>query len=197
VSCLAPAQQQSSLRSSSEYNIDPFTLAFTALAALKQGVAFYKDAKAAGSDVSKIAREISGYIGNLFDAQEQVKQVVEEQKKKPSKSLKAQALDNVLNQIELERQVVEFREFLIYQVDPELGAVWSRFEEEYERLRQEQEQEKLIAEQKAREAIWKRRQLISSLQDKALQIGAVGLVTIYLLLLFWLITIDREARWGF
>jgi hypothetical protein len=172
-------------------------LAFTALAALKQGVAFYKDAKAAGSDVSKIAREISGYIGNLFDAQEQVKQVVEEQKKKPSKSLKAQALDNVLNQIELERQVVEFREFLIYQVDPELGAVWSRFEEEYERLRQEQEQEKLIAEQKAREAIWKRRQLISSLQDKALQIGAVGLVTLYLLLLFWMITIDREIRWGF
>jgi hypothetical protein len=172
-------------------------LAFTALAAIKQGVAFYKDAKAAGNDVSKIAREISGYIGSFFDAQEQVKQVIQEEKKKPQKSLKAQALDNILNQIELERQAVELREFLIYQVDPELGAVWSRFEEEYARLQEEQEQERLIAEQKAREAAWQRKQLISSLQDKALQIAAVSLVTIYLLLLFWLITIDRKLRWGF
>jgi hypothetical protein len=174
-------------------------LAFTALAAIKQGVAFYKDAKAAGSDVTKIAREISGYIGNLFDSQEQVKQTIEEQKKNPpkNKSLKAQALDNIINQIELERQVVELREFLIYHVDPELGAVWSRFEEEYARLQEEQEQARLIAEHKAREAAWQRRQLISSLQDKALQIGAVTLVTIYLLLLFWVITIDRKVRWDF
>jgi hypothetical protein len=75
--------------------------------------------------------------------------------------------------------------------------VWSRFEEEYARLQEEQEQERLIAEQKARESAWQRRQLINSLQDKALQIGAVSLVTIYLLLLFWLITIDRKIRWGF
>jgi len=75
--------------------------------------------------------------------------------------------------------------------------VWSRFEEEYARLQDEQEQERLIAEHKAREAAWQRRQLISSLQDKALQIGAVALITIYLLLLFWLITIDRKLRWGF
>ncbi len=172
-------------------------MAFTALAAIKQGVAFYKDAKAAGNDVTKIAREISSCIANFFSAQEQVKQVIEEEKKKPVKSLKAQALDNILNQIELERQAVELREFLIYHVDPELGAVWSRFEEEYARLQDEQEQERLIAEYKAREAAWQRRQLISSLQDKALQIGAVALITIYLLLLFWLITIDRKLRWGF
>jgi uncharacterized membrane protein len=75
--------------------------------------------------------------------------------------------------------------------------VWSRFEEEYARLQEEQDQGRLIEEQKAREAAWQRRQLISSLQDKALQIGAVMIVTIYLLLLFWLITIDRKLRWGF
>jgi regulatory protein YycI of two-component signal transduction system YycFG len=75
--------------------------------------------------------------------------------------------------------------------------VWSRFEEEYARLEEEQTQERLIAERKAREALWQRRKLISSLQDKALQIGAVSLITIYLLLLFWLITIDRKIRWGF
>lgn len=191
--------QQNSLKNLWEYEIDPFTIAFTAIAAIKQGVAFYKDAKAAGNDVSKIAREISGYIGKFFDAQEQVKQVVEEEKKSPpkNKSLKAQALNNILNQIELERQAVELREFLIYQVDPELGAVWSRFEEEYARLQEEQLQEKLITERKAREAAWQRRKLISSLQDKALQIGAVSLITIYLLLLFWLITMDRKIRWGF
>lgn len=75
--------------------------------------------------------------------------------------------------------------------------MWSRFEEEYARLQEEQLQEKLITERKAREAAWQRRKLISSLQDKALQIGAVSLITIYLLLLFWLITMDRKIRWGF
>jgi uncharacterized membrane protein (DUF106 family) len=75
--------------------------------------------------------------------------------------------------------------------------VWSRFEEEYARLQEEQEQERLIEEQKVREAAWQRKQLISSLQDKALQITVVTLITIYLLLLFWLITIDRKLRWGF
>jgi len=179
--------------------VDPFTLALAAIASIKQGVSLYKDIKQTGGELGKITKEISGFIGQFFEAHEEVKKEAEEQKRNPpkAKSLKSQALDNVFNQIELERQSVELREFLIYQVDPALGAVWSRFEEEYARLQEEQEQARLIAEHKAREAAWQRRQLISSLQDKALQIGAVTLVTIYLLLLFWVITIDRKVRWDF
>jgi hypothetical protein len=110
--------------------------------------------------------------------------------------LKAQALENVFNKIELERQAVELREFLIYHVDPALGAVWSRFEEEYARLREEEEQARLEQEAKDRKALWQRKQMLNNLQDKALIIGAVMIVTIYLHLLFLALRQMRIAKWG-
>lgn len=109
--------------------------------------------------------------------------------------MKAQALENVFNQIELERQAVELREFLIYHVDPALGAVWSRFEEEYAKLRDEEEKERLEQEAKAREAAWQRRKLLNQLQDRALVIGAVMIVITYLHLLFLAIRQMRIVKW--
>jgi hypothetical protein len=102
-------------------------------------------------------------------------------------------LENVFNQIELERQAVELREFLIYHVDPALGAVWSRFEEEYARLREEEERERVEQEEKVRRAAWQRKQMLNKLQDKALIIGAVTLVFIYLHLLLWSISLMKRG----
>lgn len=141
--------------------------------------------------------EISGYIGKFFDAHEQVKTAAAEQKKNPpkGKSLKAQALDNIFQEMELERQAIELRELLIYGVDPALGAVWSRFQEEFERLQQEQEKEKLAQEAKDRIAQWQRRKMLNQLQDRALIIGVVMIVILYLHLMFLAINQMRIARW--
>jgi hypothetical protein len=142
--------------------------------------------------------EISGYIGKFFDAHEQVKAASAEQKKNPpkGKSLKAQALDNIFKEMELERQAVELRELLIYGVDPALGAVWSRFQDEFERLQAEQEKERLAQEEKDRAALWQRKQMLNNLQDKALIIGAVMIVITYLHLLFLAIRQMRIIKWG-
>ena len=141
--------------------------------------------------------EISGYIGKFFDAHEQVKAVSAEQKKNPpkGKSLKAQALDNIFKEMELERQAVELRELLIYGVDPALGAVWSRFQDEFERLQAEQEKERLEQEAKDRVAQWQRRRMLNQLQDRALIIGAVMIVTLYLHLLFQAIRQMTILKW--
>ena len=129
---------------------------------------------------------------------EKFEKEAQEVKRNPpkNKSLKAQALENVFNQIELERQAVELREFLIYHVDPALGAVWTRFEEEYARLREEEEKDRLEQEAKDRKALWQRKQMLNNLQDKALIIGAVMIVTIYLHLLFLALRQMRIAKWG-
>jgi hypothetical protein len=158
----------------------------------------YKDAKSVAKDVSSITMEISGHIGKFFDAHEQVKAAAEEQKKNPpkGKSLKAQALDNVFKQIELEKQAEQLRRFLIYEVDPELGAVWSRFQDEYAKLQEEQEQERLAKEAKERVASWQRRKMLNQLQDRALIIGSVMIVFIYLHLMFLAIRQMRIAKWG-
>ena len=150
-------------------------------------MALYKDAKAAGTDLYKITKEISGFIGQFFDAHEEVKKDVKRQELDPpkTKSMKAQALENVFHQIELERESVELREFLIYHTDPTLGAVWSRFEEEYKKLNEENEKQIELERQAELQLKWQRKRTISNLQDKALIIGAVLTITIYLHLLLW------------
>ena len=162
-------------------------MALAAIAGIKQGVALYKDAKAAGTDVYKITKEITGFIGQLFDAHEEVKKEVKRQELDPpkTKSLKAQALENVFHAIELERQSVELREFLVYHTDPALGAVWSRFEEEYKKLNEENELQIEMERQAELQRKWLRRKRLNNLHDKALIIGAVLTVTIYLHLLLW------------
>ena len=170
-------------------------MAFTAIAGIKQGIALYKDAKATGSDLYKITKEISGFIGQFFEAHEEVKKENKRNEINPpkEKSLKAQALENVFNQIELERQAVELREFLIYHTDPALGAVWSRYEAEFKRLSKQHDEEirqEAIAERNRK---WKRQQMIDRLQNDALIFGAVLLVILEIWALMYVIHMNRDT----
>jgi hypothetical protein len=169
-------------------------LALTAIAGIKQGIAIYKDAKATGSDLYKVTKEISGFIGQFFEAHEEVKKEVKRQELNPpkEKSLKAQALENVFNQIELERQAVELREFLIYHTDPALGAVWSRYEAEFAKLAKKHEEEikqEVIAERKRK---WQRQKRLDKLADEALIFGATLIVILEIWALMYLIHRSRE-----
>jgi hypothetical protein len=174
--------------------VEPITLALTAIAGIKQGIALYKDAKATGSDLYKVTKEISGFIGQFFEAHEEVKKEVKRQELDPpkEKSLKAQALENVFNQIELERQAVELREFLIYHTDPALGAVWSRYEKEFARLAKKHEEEikqEVIAERNKK---WQRKKKIDKLWDDGLIFGAALLVVIEIWAMMYVIHLNRD-----
>lgn len=169
-------------------------MALTAIAGIKQGIAIYKDAKATGSDLYKVTKEISGFIGQFFEAHEEVKKEVKRQELNPpkEKSLKAQALENVFNQIELERQAVELREFLIYHTDPALGAVWSRYEAEFAKLAKKHDEEikqEAIAERKRK---WQRQKRLDKLADDALIFGAALIVILEIWALMYLIHRSRE-----
>jgi len=174
--------------------VEPITLALTAIAGIKQGIALYKDAKAAGTDLYKVTKEISGFIGQFFEAHEEVKKEVKRDELNPpkEKSLKAQALENVFNQIELERQAVELREYLIYHTDPALGAVWSRYEAEFARLAKKHDEEikqEVIAERKRQ---WQRRKKIDKLWDDGLIFGAALIVVIEVWAMMYVIHLNRD-----
>ena len=186
--------RHSTLCVKSEDKIEPITLALAAIAGIKQGISLYKDAKATGSDLYKITKEISGFIGQFFEAHEEVKKEVKRQELEPpkEKSLKAQALENVFNQIELERQAVELREFLIYHTDPALGAVWSRYEQEYAKLakkHQDEIKQEIIAERNRK---WQRQKRLDKLLDEALVFGAALFVILEIWALMYLIHRSRE-----
>jgi hypothetical protein len=155
----------------------------------------YKEAKATGSDLYNVTKEISGFIGQFFEAHEEVKKEVKRQELNPpkEKSLKAQALENVFNQIELERQAVEMREYLIYHTDPALGAVWSRYEKEYARLAKKHDEEikqEVIAERNKK---WQRQKRLNKLTDEALIFGAVLIVVLEVWALMYVIYQNRAA----
>ena len=99
----------------------------------------------------------------------------------------------MFNQIELERQAVEMREYLIYHTDPALGAVWSRYEAEFARLARKHEEEikqEVIAERKRK---WKRQQMIDKLQDDALIFGAVLVIIFEIWALMYAIHLNRDT----
>ena len=169
-------------------------MALTAIAGIKQGIAIYKDAKATGSDLYKVTKEISGFIGQFFEAHEEVKKEVKRQEINPpkEKSLRAQALENVFNQIELERQAVELREFLIYHTDPALGAVWSRYEKEFAKLAKQHDEDIKKEAIEERKKKWQRQQRIDKLIDEALILGVVLIVVLELWVLMYVIHRNRD-----
>jgi len=111
-------------------------LAISAVSAIKQGVAIYKDAKNVGKEVYGIYAELSEGVGNFFDHQENAQKELKEKEKNPpkGKSIKAQALENVIKKKQLQQAEYDLRQMLTYQAPPELGALWTDFQEERARL---------------------------------------------------------------
>ena len=111
-------------------------LAISAVSAIKQGVAIYKDAKNVGKEVFGIYAELSEGVGNFFDHQEKAHKEIKEKEKNPpkGKSIKAQALENVIKKKQLQQAEYDLRQLLTYESPPELGALWTDFQEERARL---------------------------------------------------------------
>lgn len=128
----------------------PFMLAISAVSAIKQGVALYKEAKGVGKEVVGIYSELSNSLGSFFDHQEKAIAEVKHKEKNPpkGKSIKAQALENVIKRKQLEQAEEDLRRVLIYESPPELGALWSDFQKEREKL--EKDQAKFEKDQKKR-----------------------------------------------
>ena len=150
-----------------------------------------------------VISDISKNLGNFFSAHETLQTAVKEDQKKDKtvakkgRSINQQALDRVLAQRRMAQMEAELRETLVYHSPPELGAIYTDFIAMREAIQQEQEQaeaEQLLIE---RQREWKKRQLISQLQDKALYATAVLLIVLYMAVFAYVIVLDRRARWGF
>ena len=146
-------------------------------------------------------------MGSFFTAHENLQTVVREDQKKNKavdkavvkkpQSLNQQALDRVLAQRRMEQMEVELRETLIYHSPPELGAVYTDFLAMRKVIQDEQEKARAEQDRIERQREWKRRQLIDSLQDKALYIAAVLFVVVYMVVFAYILVLDRRTRWGF
>jgi hypothetical protein len=161
-------------------------------------------AEVAKADPNEVLFKIGDELGNMFDAFDRVEALFWDQEREAKKlqaegtSLKRMALRRILVRQKLQAMHVEIREQMVYHSPPELGALWSQFEDMREQIEAEQQ---TAREKQAREdAILAREReaLIDAVRVKSID---AGLAIVGLLFLGWLLwqvknqTIARASFW--
>lgn len=108
----------------------------------------------ANTDPDQVIFKIGDELGNMFDAFDRLEALFWEQEREAKKlqaadvSLKRMALKRIMIRNKLLAMQVELREQMVYHSPPELGALWSQFEEMREQIEEEQ---RIAREKQARE----------------------------------------------
>jgi len=148
----------------------------------------------AKSDPNDVYTEIGEQLGKLMDSYDALskallaEQVAGKKVYKGEESIGRRALRRIIITTRLDAMLAEIRETMVFRSPPELGSLWSKFEEMWQTIVAEQEAahaEELKLIQMAR---WRRRRKIAELRAKATWISAVVFVVLWAVGLMWLTT---------
>jgi hypothetical protein len=101
-------------------------------------------------------------------------------------SIGRRALRRIIITTRLDAMLVEIRETMVYKAPPELGALWSKYEEMWQRIVAEQEVAHAEELRLAQIARWRRKKRIAELKAKMVWVSAVVFVILYAVFLMWL-----------
>jgi len=107
---------------------------------------------------------------------------------KGEESIGRRALKRILITSRLDAMLVEIRETMTYRAPPELGALWSKFEEMWQRIVAEQEEAHTEELRIAQIASWQRRKRIAEAKSKIAWVSAVVFVVAWAVGIMWLTT---------
>jgi len=148
----------------------------------------------AKADPNDVYTEIGDQLGALMDSYDALSKALlaeqMESKKvyKGEESVGRRALRRIIITTRLDAMLAEIRETMVYRAPPELGSLWSKFEEMWQTIVAEQDEahaEELKLIQMAR---WRRRKRIAELKAKATWISATVFVVLWGILVMWLTT---------
>ena len=158
----------------------------------------------AAFDPNQVMGDIAKRLGEFMRHMQQIQDFYKEEERKSKEevyegvdSLAERALQRTLVLTQLRQMETDLREQMIYQSPPELGDLWTRFNEMREQIAVEQEQAREVRDQREAQARWQRRKMIGDLQDKAIYLAAALSVIVYLTVFWSLLVMDRKVRWGF
>jgi hypothetical protein len=160
-------------------------------------------AEVAKSNPDEVLFKIGDSLGNMFDAFDTIEKLFWEQEREAKKvqsadvSLKRMALKRILIRQKLQSMHVEIREQMVYHSPPELGALWTQFEEmrnqieaEQTEARAKQEHDDLM-DRKAKEA------LMREVRDKSIDTALAIFALIFLGWMMWQLKIQAAERASF
>ncbi len=148
----------------------------------------------AKADPNDVFTTIGNQLGALMDAYDAInkaflkEQLEAKQVYKGEESIGRRALKRILITSRLDAMIVEIRETMTYRAPPELGALWSKFEEMWQRIVAEQEEAHAEELRLAQIASWRRRKRIAEVKSKVAWVSAVIFVAIWAVGLMWLVT---------
>lgn len=158
----------------------------------------------AKTDPDQVIFKIGDELGNMFDAFDRLEELFWEQEREAKKvqaagtSLKRMALRRIMVRQKLLAMQVELREQMVYHSPPELGALWSQFEEMREQIEEEQ---RIAREKQAKEDAALRREqdaLMREVAEKSIDAGVALVGLIFLGWLLWQVknqAIQRASFW--
>jgi hypothetical protein len=160
-------------------------------------------AEVAKTNPDEVIFKIGDELGNMFDAFDRLEALFWEQEREAKKvqgadvSLKRMALKRILVRQKLLAMQVELREQMVYHSPPELGALWTQFEEMREQIEEEQ---RIAREKQAREDLILQREneaFMAEVQEKSIDAGVVIVGLIFLGWILWQVRNQAIARASF
>jgi hypothetical protein len=154
----------------------------------------------AKADPNDVFTDIGNQLGALMDSYDAIsklflkEQLDAKQVYKGEESIGRRALKRILITARLDAMLVEIRETMTYRAPPELGALWSKFEEMWQRIVAEQEEAHAEELRLAQIARWRRKRRIAELRAKVAWISAVVFVIAWAVGLMWLTTRSTIQR---
>ena len=147
--------------------------------------------------------KIGDNLGEMFDAFDRLEALFWEQEREAKKlqaadvSLKKMALTRILIRNKLLAMQTELREQMVYHSPPELGALWSQFEEMREQIEAEQQ---AAREKQAREDAELKREhdaLMAEIRVKSIDAGVALVGLLFLGWILWQVKNQAIARASF
>ncbi len=154
----------------------------------------------AKADPNDVFTNIGEQLGALMDSYDAIsklflkEQLEAKQVYKGEESIGRRALKRILITSRLDAMLTEIRETMVYKAPPELGALWGKFEEMWQRIVAEQGAAHEEEIRLAQIASWRRRRRIAEIKSKVAWVSAVVFVVIWAVGLMWLTTRSAMMR---
>ena len=160
-------------------------------------------AEVAKSNPDEVLFKIGDNLGEMFDAFDRLEAIFWEQEREAKKvqsadvSLKRMALKRILIRQKLQSMHVEIREQMVYHSPPELGALWTQFEEMRNQIESEQTEARAkqehddLMDRKAKEA------LMREVRDKSIDTALAIFALIFLGWMMWQLKIQAAEKASF
>jgi len=158
----------------------------------------------AKANPDEVIFKIGDNLGEMFDAFDRLEAIFWEQEREAKKvqaadvSLKRMALRRILIRNKLQSMHADIKHHMIYESPPELGALWSQFEEMRNQIEAEQSEARAKQEHEDMVALREKEALMAEVRNKSIDVAVLVFGLAFWGWILWQLknqTLERAYFW--